>query len=54
LEDGDKERRGLAGACLGTRDDVAARERQRDDAALDRACFLPAEIADAAQQPFVE
>ena len=54
LQDRNEERGGLAGAGLGAGDHVAAAERQRNHAALDRPGFTPAEIADARQQPHVE
>ena len=54
LQDRNEERGGLARAGFRARDDVAAAERQRDHAALDRPGFGPAEIANARQQPRVE
>ena len=54
LENRHEERRGLAGAGLGAGDDVAAGQRERNHAALDRPRLVPAEVADAAEQPRVE
>jgi hypothetical protein len=54
LKDRDEECGSLAGAGFGAGDDVSAGKRQRDHAALHRARFLPAEIANAREQPLVE
>jgi hypothetical protein len=54
LQDRGKERGRLPRTGFGAGDDVVPRQRKRDDAALNRARFRPAEISDSAQQPRVE
>jgi hypothetical protein len=47
LQDRNEEGRRLSSAGLGARDHVAAAERERDHAALDRSRVGPAQIANA-------
>ena len=49
LQNRHEERRGLARARLGARNDVEALQRERDDAALHGARLAPSEILNAAR-----
>jgi hypothetical protein len=51
LQHRDDERRGLAGARFGTRNEIVSGERKRNHGRLNRACLAEAEIADPFEEP---